>query len=112
MLEIFVDRWASRVRVVGVINAKTYDMLDETLRELLDSGISDLTLDLSGVTAITSTGVGTLIYAHSACQLAGGKLHIENASPAVKDILRSFELAQWFGVDSLPVEPVLASVAS
>jgi|SRR5438445_686952 len=49
------------VRVVGPVDMANYPDLREKLEEIVDSGVSQIALDMSRVTAIDSSGIGLML---------------------------------------------------
>ena len=68
------------------------------LLKSVESGITDLTLDFTGVEIVDSVGLGVLIAAHNSLNNAGGKLTIKNTSEDICKLFRTMSLDQHFEV--------------
>lgn len=68
------------------------------LKNLLDQGIKDLTMDLDGVEMIDSIGMGLLIAAHNSLAKVGGALRVINPSPDILGLMRTMRLDKHFEV--------------
>jgi anti-sigma B factor antagonist len=68
------------------------------LKVLLDQGIQDLTIDLTGVEMIDSVGLGVLIAAHNSLRQKGGQLIIQNASLDILTLFKTMRLDKHFTV--------------
>jgi anti-sigma B factor antagonist len=62
------------VAVSGEVDVYSAPMLKDNITELLQSGVSTLIVDLSGVAFLDSTGLGALVEARAATSDAGGTL--------------------------------------
>ncbi len=65
----------------------------ETLLQALDAGNGDLVLDLAGVSDFDSSGVQLLLATKRSLAQRGHALQLADASPAVRDALATFGLA-------------------
>ena len=86
------DISADRMAVNGNLDAEAEKGLRAGIRQLLDGGASSLTVDLSGVDAITSICIGVLVVMCLDVRAAGKKMKII-ASPGVKKVLDMTGLA-------------------
>jgi anti-anti-sigma factor len=68
------------------------------LNVLLDQGVQDLTIDLTGVEMIDSVGLGVLIAAHNSLRQKGGQLSIRNASPDIHSLFKTMRLDKHFTI--------------
>ena len=68
------------------------------LREVVSSGILHLTVDLTGVQSVDSSGIGLLVAAHNSLKKSGGDLAITHASKDILDLLRTMRIHQHFSV--------------
>jgi anti-anti-sigma factor len=73
------------------------DELRQELKNVIAAG-SDLTIDLTGVEIIDSTGLGLLISAHNTLKKAGKALVVTNASADLRELFRSMRLDKHFTV--------------
>jgi anti-anti-sigma factor len=70
----------------------------EELEAKLLKGELRIVLDLSGVTAMSSTGLGILIAAHRSVKDYGGTLKLADLSPKVRSIMETTRLISIFDV--------------
>lgn len=82
----------------GDVVAATVAELRSILRELLGSGVRELTFDLKNVEMIDSPGLGLLISAHNSLQKVGGEISVTSASPAILELLTTMRMHQHFRV--------------
>ncbi|HKR85774.1 MAG TPA: STAS domain-containing protein [Terriglobales bacterium] len=68
--------------VLGEKSAKLRHVVKEQLAEC-----NQVVLDLSGVTHIDRTGLGTLAGLHTAARKAGGNIKLANVNPRLYDVL-------------------------
>ncbi len=68
------------------------------LREAINSGVLNLTLDMAPIQMVDSTGIGLLISAHNSLQKTGGKLAVINVSHEILDLFRTMRIHQHFSV--------------
>jgi anti-sigma B factor antagonist len=64
------------VAVSGEVDVYSAPALKDNITELLQSGVTTLIVDLSGVAFLDSTGLGALVEARAATSDAGGSLPI------------------------------------
>ncbi len=74
----------------------------EKLLKLVEKGIKDLIIDLSGVEMVDSVGLGVLIATHNSVSKAEGKLTIKNVPENIYKLFKTMRLDQHFEVK--PVE--------
>lgn len=67
----------------------------ETVLKALDEGSLKIVLNLAGVIALDSGGVGELVSAHTSAQRRGAKLKVAALSPKVAEVL---QITQLLGV--------------
>lgn len=72
------------------------DELRAKWTEALAGGAKDLVFNLSRVTMVDSSGIGTMIRAHSAVSAGGGKLKLVGASPTVRQAFKVTRLDKVF----------------
>jgi anti-anti-sigma factor len=68
------------------------------LSQLLAGGVVHLTLDLSDVQALDSTGIGLLVSAHNSLKKSAGELTVIHASSDVLHLLGTMCIHQHFSV--------------
>jgi anti-sigma B factor antagonist len=72
--------------------------LRSKLRELVGSGVSQLTLDLSGVHMMDSAGIGLVVSTHNSLKKAGGELTLVHATQDILDLLKTMRIHQHLKV--------------
>lgn len=90
------------VRVIQLSGKITIGTGDVKIRELidaaLDAGKSRIVLDLGGVTAIDSSGIGEMVAGYTTVTKRGGHLKLLRLSPKINDILQVTQLITVFDV--------------
>ena len=84
------------VRVGGEIDLTSAPQLDEGLQDLVNGSVRDLTLDLSGVSFMDSTGLRVLLKTSKLLEGAGGKLALREPSDPVRRLLEVSGLDSHF----------------
>lgn len=90
------------VRATGRLNFPNVERLREQFTSLVESGAVRLAVDLSGVEAIDSAGVGVLISGLKAARTAGGDLRLVAPSPVVVDVLEMMNLNSLLAAHATP----------
>ena len=94
------SRQVDGVTVVDLSGSITLDEGSATLRKtvkgLAQQGSRRIVLNLSGVTAMDSTGIGELISAYTSVRNAGGELKLLNLTREVHELLRITKLSTVF----------------
>lgn len=80
------------------IVASVISGMRQQLKELMADGITELTIDMSGVEMIDSVGLGLLISAHNSLSRVGGTLTVNNVSKDLYDLFSNMRLTQHFTV--------------
>jgi len=90
------------VRVITLSGKITIGSGDVKIRELitaaLDAGQSKILLDLAGVTAIDSSGIGEMVACYTTVTKRAGQLKLMKLSPKINDILHVTQLITVFDV--------------
>ncbi len=96
------------VKKVGTVNlieingrmapTEANDELAKRIDAMIAEGESNFLLDLSGVTYVTSTGVGTLLQCYQRAEKASGALKLLHLSQSVKQILTVSRLDMVFEI--------------
>jgi anti-sigma B factor antagonist len=97
-LDTTVDGGHAVVRVDGEIDLGTAPKLRETLNGLLEEGVCNIDVDLSGARFMDSSGLAVLVHALRRCQHGGGRLAVCDPSPVVSKLLHTTRLSRLFGV--------------
>ncbi len=88
----------AEVKPNGDVVASSADELRSELKKLVGEGISQLTLNMTGVEVVDSIGLGLLISTHNSLARAGGKLSVVNASQDIQDLFKNMRLDRHFTV--------------
>ena len=78
------------------IVASMAEELKKELKQALDDGAAELTIDLSGTEMMDSMGIGVLIAAHNSLKKIGGRLELTNASDDIVKLLQNMRLDKHF----------------
>ena len=86
----------------------------ETVKGLLAEGKKKIVLNMSNVTQIDSSGLGTLVAAHSSAKAAGASLRLSNLGARFNELLQVTKLYTVFDVSETEADAVrdLAKAAS
>jgi anti-sigma B factor antagonist len=97
-VEQLTDRAGSGavMRVSGEVDIETSPVLDVHLQALVDEGQTSVTVDLTEVSFLDSTGLSVLIGALKRCQKAGGELWLVAPQPNVMRVLEITGLTDAF----------------
>ncbi len=82
-IEVTGDSATARLAATGEIDSSTAPMLRARLDEVLDNGVTDLTVDLTGVTFLDSAGLCVLAAAHRRAVRSDVHLRVLASSRAV-----------------------------
>jgi anti-anti-sigma factor len=77
--------------LIGELDRASTHTLEAEIERLCDAGISALTLDLSKLSGIDSTGVAVIVFRHKWCRRRGCELALIPGSSAIQ---HAFELAR------------------
>ena len=80
------------------IVASMADDFKSKLLILVKKGTKELILDLSGVEAVDSVGLGVVIATHNSLKNAGGKLKVIKASEDIFRLFQTMRLDQHFEI--------------
>ena len=90
------------VQVSGMAAVESAGKLSRMLQEAAALKPSLLAVDLSELSFISSTGLGSLVAVHVTCQKSGARLCLINPPPFLREILNITKLNQLFDTcDSL-----------
>lgn len=102
------------IRVIslsGKITIGTGDvMLRQLINESLEAGHSKLLLDLAGISAIDSSGIGEMVACYTSAKNRDAQLKLVNLSPKINDILQVTQLITVFDVFDNEEEAIEAFV--
>ena len=88
---------AVEVTVRGEVDVDTCGQLEMLLLGLADDGVATVTLDISGVGFIDSSGLRALVVGHKALEERGGSLVVANPSSMAARLLEVTGLDTVFG---------------
>jgi len=99
--DVLVDKMGDRVllALTGEFGVDSGGRFEAAVEDLEQSSVEELTVDLSGVTSIDSTGVFLLLDAYKRFS-AGARVNFEGATPQVQ---RSFESVGMGSVLTVPL---------
>ena len=90
------------VRVIELKGKITIGSGDVQLRDLIHAAVdadhSKILLDLAGVTAMDSSGIGEMVASYTTVTNRGGQLKLARLSPKINDILQVTQLITVFEV--------------
>ena len=95
---------ATVVRASGRLNFPGVERLRKQFAALVENGTVRMAVDLSGVEAIDSAGVGVLISGLKAVRNAGGDLRLVAPSTVVVDVLEMMNLDRLLTMHDSPEE--------
>jgi len=98
------------VRIIELSGKITIGTGDVKLKELITSAVEQgkvkILLDLAGVTAIDSSGIGEMVACYTSVTKRGGHLKLLRLSPKINDILQVTQLITVFDVFDNEAEAV------
>ena len=83
-----VDRARATVRLRGDFDLASAPLLLAVLQHHLDCGLRDVRLDLSGVTFLDCSGLGTIVSVHNEVRTRGGQVTLTGVGARVARLLR------------------------
>ena len=102
-------------RVIELSGKITIGAGDVKIRELIGQSLEDdknnVILDLGGVTAIDSSGIGEMVACYTTVTKRGGQLKLMHLSPKINDILQVTQLITVFEVFDDEREALAANCA-
>jgi anti-anti-sigma factor len=76
------------VTLVGELDVSNSAWLHESLHNAIDTGISEVVVNLHSLTFMDSTGLSVIVGAHKRMQATGGTLTVLDPTPIVKKLLQ------------------------
>ena len=90
------------IRIIELSGKITIGSGDVKLRELINAAINDgqknIILNLQGVSAIDSSGIGEMVACYTTVTNRGGQLSLMKLSPKINDILQVTQLITVFDI--------------
>lgn len=68
------------------------------VNKMIDEGLRELTVDLSGISVVDSMGIGFLISAHNSLLKIDGKIEVINVTGEIMDLFKSMRLDHHFSL--------------
>ena len=89
---------AALIRVEGRLDAKNAQELSRRCREIRESGHTQLVINLSRVTFVASSGIGSLLALTEEFKEAGGCIHLVELSQAVESVVGLLNLTEYLSI--------------
>ena len=86
------------VHLSGQITEIGSDQISNRLDELFEQGVSKLVFDFTGVSFMSSTGLGQIMRAYRTACGNGGFVKIVNPQPLIADVFRVTKLDKLLGI--------------
>ena len=86
------------VSICGRIDVFTASGVGEEIQSLMADGVRDVIVDVSCVTRIDSTGLGTLVGNAKELTARGGSMSLAGANQMIRKTLETTKLARYFRV--------------
>ncbi len=80
------------------IVAASIPELRAKMHGIVEEGVRDLTVDLTGVDMVDSSGIGLLIAAYNSLRKVGGRLAVIHASTELLELFRAMRMHRHFSV--------------
>ena len=100
MLSVAREGEAAVLGVRGELDAYSSPQLESQISEIINSGIRDVVLDLSGTRFLDSSGLHAILSAQQLLQAKEGKLRLRAPSEAVSRLLEITGLDDHFTVEA------------
>lgn len=100
-METYLDEIDDEILVLvadGGLDMQNARELAGKLDALVSAGIHDVIVDCSGLTFMSSTGIGTLLALNRRLAARGGRVHLAGTTGAVTQVLRLAHLENVLGV--------------
>ncbi len=91
-----------RVTIDGALTAVLVPELQQTLKQELEGGTQNLTVDLAATHMVDSSGIGLLIAASNSLSRKSGQLAVVNVSPDILRLFRSMRLLPRLNASGRP----------
>lgn len=90
------------VRVAGELDSGNFDTLEDEFNTLLESGVRGIILDLAGLDATSSAGLGAFIYLTRVLTGRQGKVVITSPRPKIQGLLELLGLGEVLTIADSP----------
>ncbi len=98
MSEIVIQGDSAIVTPQHDIVSTMVDEFKQELKDIIDKGVNDVTLDFSAVEMMDSIGMGLLIAAYNSLNKRSGKLKLVNVSSDILGLLQTMRLDKHFEI--------------
>jgi len=105
MSEVTRENEAATIRPESDVVASMASEFKAELKELLEQGIRQLTIDLGDVEMVDSVGLGVFIATHNSLHKVGGSLTVSHVSTDIAMLFRTMRLDRHFTVVTTEKEP-------
>ena len=102
------DQGAVVLRVTGRLDARNAQTLLQTCREMEEKGSKNLVLNLSEVTFVASSGIGTLLALTEEFADASGSVHLVALSDPVMSVVELLNLTQFLNIGATEADALEA----
>ena len=85
-----------QIKVIGSVKQSNVEILRESFDEVLAATKKNVSIDLSFVSAMSSLGIGKLIYFHNELRMQDRKLTIVDINKSLHSLFNSMSLNQIF----------------
>jgi anti-anti-sigma factor len=96
--QVFQESIQARIILGGDLVLSSVPEARQTIKQLMQDGVTDLVVDLANVRILDSSGIGYLVAVFSSFARMNGKLEVVNASTDVFDLLQSMRLDHHFPI--------------
>lgn len=86
------------LKISGAIDVYTASTLGETIQSLIGAGATEIVLDLSEVTRLDSSGLGTLVGNAKSLASSGGAIRLSGLNYRIRRMLEVTNLAKYFEI--------------
>lgn len=81
-------------KITGEMDSDNFDVLEDEFNKLLESGVLGLVLDLSGVDALSSAGIGAIINMSRLLEARKGRLVVAAMRPKLVGLIEMLGLGE------------------
>lgn len=90
------------VKLVGGVDVANYPSLEDGINQMLESGVQGLVLDLSGLTSISSAGLGAIAHLSTTLADRGGKVIVAIADEKQAELVELLGLSEILTLAKTP----------
>jgi anti-anti-sigma factor len=98
--DVFPERDRVRIAPVGELDIATAPQLDDTIRELVESGFDQVVLDLANVEFLDSTGLRLILRWHASAERERLRFQVRPGPPAVQKLFTLTGTDELVGLES------------